>query len=222
MTVKVKICGIKNADDAQAACENGADSVGFVFVKETPRYVSKEEVSGILKCISSPIRERVFFTGLFKDDSLESIVSIVSGCGLDRVQLQGTESPADCEFIKKKTGASIMKVFKVYDSVLPNGRYMPGDYEAADYFVFDTFHPYMSGGTGLRFDWDALVKAKPGLLKPFFLAGGLNPSNVAAAVRTVGPHGVDVSSGVEEFPGKKDIKLLKEFIKNAKEVKNSG
>lgn len=215
--VKVKICGIKNPGDALAACENGADYIGLIFVEGTPRYASQEDALEILKGIPSAIREKVSITGLFKDEDPAKVISIVTGCGLDHVQLQGAESPADCESIKKKTGARIMKVFKVYDSVLPNGSYKPADYDAADYFVFDTFHPYMSGGTGLRFDWDALIKAKPGISRPFFMAGGLNPSNVAEAVRAVRPYGVDVSSGVEEFPGKKDLNLMKEFIKNAKE-----
>ena len=216
--VKVKICGITCLEDAISARENGADNLGFIFVKGTPRCVHPDDVSRILKGMPPGMDGSGGITVLFKDEDPEKVISVVSACGVDYIQLQGEESPEYCDLIKKRTGSSIMKVFKVYDSIIPNGAYMPGDYAAADYFVFDTFHPYMPGGTGLRFDWDVIVKEKSRLSRPFFLAGGLDASNVAEAVKFIRPYGVDVSSGVEKFPGNKDTGLMKEFIKNAKEA----
>lgn len=216
--VKVKICGITCLEDAVSARENGADNLGFIFVKGTPRCVHPDDVSRILKDMPPGMDTSSGITVLFENEDPERVISVVSACGADHVQLQGEESPGYCGLIKERTGSSILKVFKVYDSIIPNGAYMPGDYPAADYFVFDTFHPYMPGGTGLRFDWDVIVKEKRRLSRPFFLAGGLDASNVAEAVRSVRPYGVDVSSGVEKSPGSKDAGLIKEFIKNAKQA----
>ena len=112
----------------------------------------------------------------------------------------------------------IIKVFKVDDKILPCAEYGPGSYDQADYFLFDTFHPDMAGGTGENFDWGVLNREKDRLTKPFLVAGGLDPKNVASVIKSVYPYGVDTSSGVEASPGEKDANLLKEFIKNAKET----
>ena len=118
--------------------------------------------------------------------------------------------------LKKKVDCRIAKTFKVTASGLVSGSHSPKDYDMCDYFVFDTFHPSMSGGTGETFDWKLLREESSRINKPFFVAGGLNPGNVVHAVKMLNPYGVDVSSGVESSPGKKDKRLLKEFIENAK------
>ena len=99
---------------------------------------------------------------------------------------------------------------------MPCGVFAPEDYVEADYYLFDSYHPDVAGGGGRVFDWTALGRQGRDLDKPFFVAGGLNPSNVADAVRVFHPYGVDVASGVENAPGKKDPGLLREFMKNAK------
>lgn len=214
--VKVKVCGIKDAESALAACEYGADYLGFIFVKDTPRALKKSEAAFLVKGIPKSFKKGVLTVGLFKNESPEEVVSTVLMCGLDMVQLQGEEKPEECAFIKKKAGCFVAKAFKVTPSGVDFGGHAAGCYEACDYFVFDTFHPSMSGGTGETFDWKVLAAESHSINKPFFVAGGLDPDNVKKAITALKPYGVDVSSGVESSPGKKDKKMLKEFIENAK------
>lgn len=223
MTVKVKICGITNGEDAARACESGADFIGFVFVGGASRCVDIEIVEKIVSEKLNGFKDKVVTVGLFKDEDLERACEIVHCSGLDAVQFHGEESPEYCKSFKKfmaekydARNIKIIKAFKVSDKVLPCGEFYHGDYEAADYFVFDTFHPLLDGGTGEKFDYDVLKEGAESLSRPFFVAGGLNPENVAEVVRTVCPFGVDASSGVEKKVGTKDKKLLKEFIFNAK------
>ncbi|RKY43140.1 MAG: N-(5'-phosphoribosyl)anthranilate isomerase [Candidatus Makaraimicrobium thalassicum] len=223
--VKVKICGLTNVKDASRACDYGADLLGFIFVKGTPRYV--ENIRDIISDLPPEVKNKTGRVGLFKDEELEEVARTVAGCDLDYVQLHGEERPDYCRALKNilrdrhNLSAKIIKTFKIRDRILPQGQYSPCDYEQADYFVFDTFHPEISGGTGRRFDWQVLIKERERIKKPFFIAGGLTPENVASAVKTVRPYGVDVSSGVEDLPGEKDENLLKEFIENAKKAQTA-
>jgi phosphoribosylanthranilate isomerase len=221
---KVKICGITNLDDAVKACEFGADLLGFIFVKGTPRNAEVDKVKGIVSGLPEELKDKVGKVGLFKDEDLKKVAETVISCGLDHVQLHGDESPDYCGKLKDKIWVEgdirvkIIKVFKVKEEIMPIGEYSIGDYEKADFFVFDTYHPDIAGGTGKKFNWETLNREKERINKPFFIAGGLNPENVSKAVKTARPYGVDVSSGVEKTPGVKDEKLLKEFIKNAKKA----
>jgi len=220
--VKVKICGLTNVEDAVKACEYGADLVGFIFVKDTPRYVgdAKDMIAGLPPAVKNAAGR----VGLFKDEDPAAAAETVSLCGLDHVQLHGDETPAGCRELKKilkekyDTTVTIIKTFKVAERLMLHGEYDLEDYDDADIFLFDTFHPGIPGGTGTSFDWSVLAGERDRIKKPFFIAGGLNPENVAAAVRAVHPYGVDTASGVESSPGKKDENLLKEFIQNAKKT----
>ncbi len=220
--VKVKICGITNSDDAVSACAYGADLIGFVFIEGTPRGVDKLNVKNIIKDIDVNSSRSGVKVGLFKDENKEKVSDIAVYCGLDCVQLQGEESPEYCRelkaMVKDERGRDIeiIKAFKVKDEILSHGMYVPADYLDADYFVFDTFNPDISGGTGEIFDWEVLKREVVSLKKPFFVAGGLNPGNVQDAIKVMLPYGVDVSSGIERKKGMKDVELLKEFIQNAK------
>jgi phosphoribosylanthranilate isomerase len=214
--VKVKICGIKSREDAALVCRYGADYLGFIFINGTPRCLKVDEASAIIKDVSVDMKDGVFLAGLFLNKEPEEVSSIVLECGLGMAQLQGEESPDDCAKVKKLSGCLIAKTVKVTGKILSVGPYVLSDYDMCDFFVFDTFHPLMAGGTGQRFDWKIAQSGMAAAGKPFFVAGGLNPGNVAEAVREFKPYGVDVSSGVEIDPGKKDKKLLKEFIENAK------
>ena len=216
--VKVKICGLTNLEDALAASSYGADLLGFIFIEGTPRALTKEKAKEIIDSLSGEARGKVSIVGLFKDDDVDRVIETAEFCSLDYIQLHGEESPDYCSSIKKETNCKVLKVFKVDGGIIPNGPYVTGDYIDVDYFVFDTFHPEDAGGTGMSFDWGALFASEAKIDKPFFVAGGLNPLNVAEAVSALKPYGVDVSSGVEEETAKKDSKLLKEFIKNAKEI----
>jgi len=210
--VKVKICGLTNLEDAKTAYDCGADFLGFVFIKGTPRTVKDDRF----------VREaaRRMGVGLFKDEIPKKVAETAARCDLSYIQLHGEESPEYCRELGKilVLGTKIMKVFKVGDEIIRiAGKYMPGDYNV-DYFVFDTYNPALAGGTGKTFNPKILNEAKKSINKPFFVAGGLTPANVASVVKEVGPYGVDVSSGIERVPGKKDEKLLKEFIYNAKKA----
>jgi phosphoribosylanthranilate isomerase len=218
----VKICGITNIEDAITACNYGADFLGFIFVTKSPRYITAETGKAIISGFRDENKGFKGITGLFVDETIENIIDRVLFCGLDLVQLHGSESPEFCVLLKqqlrKKHGKKIkiLKTFKIAGEILPVESYITDDYTGADYILFDTFCRVKSGGTGQVFDWKALSEKVKKIKKPFFVAGGLKIDNVAEAVRTLEPFGVDISSGVEISPGIKDPRLLKEFIKNAK------
>ncbi len=199
----VKICGITNADDARAAVEAGSDAVGFIFVPNTPRYV---EVT-VAREIAATISERVKKVGVFVDEPVEAINRIARQVSLDLVQLHGDLTRESARLVEAPT----IKVVRVRGEIdLERLR----AYNARAYLL-DTYIEGAHGGTGRTFDWDlALPVVAAGL--PVLLSGGLTPDNVAEAVRRVRPFGVDVSSGVEASPGRKDHDKVRAFIANAK------
>ena len=203
MSVKVKICGITNVEDAQAAVAAGADLLGFVFAEESPRRVTVEQAAEIARVVP-PFVLRV---GLFVNAPPELVMEAMMRCGLQLLQFHGDETPEYC----RQFGAMSMKAFRVKDA--DSLRALP-DYPT-DAWLLDAFVPGQRGGTGHSFNWDLAIEAMK-LGKPVFLAGGLTPENVADAVRKVQPYGVDVSSGVESAPGKKDHAKVRAFIEAAK------
>ena len=205
MSVKVKICGITNAPDALAALEGGADVLGFVFYENSPRHISVRDAAKIIRELP-PFAVKA---GVFVDASEDLVMRAIGDCGLNLLQFHGSETPEYCT----QFGLMSMKAFRVRDSeslkILPT--------YSTEAWLLDAFVADKVGGTGERFNWDLAVEAvKFG--RPVFLAGGLTPVNVAEAVRKVRPYGVDVSSGVEAEPGKKDHQKVREFIKAAKDV----
>ncbi|MFH1799085.1 MAG: phosphoribosylanthranilate isomerase [Candidatus Omnitrophota bacterium] len=221
--VKVKICGITNAEDALRAGSYGADLAGFIFIKNTPRYIGDKK--DIILNLPESLKKTMLKVGLFQDEDAKKVAESVIYCGLDYVQLQGGESPEYCAFLKNILQQAkypclikIIKAFKIKDRIFSvSGIYDVLSYrDIVDYFVFDTFHPVLAGGTGVTFNADILIKEKESIKKPFFIAGGLTPDNAAEIIKRFNPYGVDVSSGVEKILGKKDESLLKEFIANAK------
>lgn len=203
MSVKVKICGITNVEDAQAAITAGADLLGFVFYDQSPRHVTVEQAAAIARIVP-PYVVRV---GLFVNAPEEQISEALSACGLQLLQFHGDEKPEFC----RQFPAMSMKAFRVKDA--GTIRSLP-DFPT-DAWLLDAFVPGQRGGTGHSFNWELAVEAVQ-LGKPVFLAGGLTPENVAEAVRVVRPFGVDVSSGVESAPGKKDHAKVRAFIAAAK------
>jgi len=220
--VKIKICGLTNINDVLNAHFYGADLLGFIFVENTPRYVS--DIKNILSYFPLEKRKKVNIVGLFRDTDINYILEKIGGLGFDFVQLHGDESPGYCLLLKEKfknkfnESIKIIKTFKINkNSLLLNEKYDIIDYEKnIDFFLFDTYHPSLSGGTGLRFDLQCLGKIKQKINKPFFIAGGFNPDNVINAIKEINPYGIDISSGVEKKIGIKDKSLLERFIKNAK------
>jgi phosphoribosylanthranilate isomerase len=199
MSVKVKICGITSVADALEAAEAGADLIGLMFYERSPRYVTFARAAEIAKALP-PFISRV---GVFVNPDADTVMRAIGECGLSLLQFHGEEAPAFCT----QFGLMSMKAFRVRDAdsllALP-------DYET-DAYLLDAYAPDAHGGTGAKFNWDLAIAAKQHG-RPIFLAGGLTPENVAEAVKQVMPFGVDVSSGVESAPGKKDPAKVRAFI----------
>jgi phosphoribosylanthranilate isomerase len=202
--VKVKVCGITNQRDAEAAAVYGADALGFVFAP-SPRRLAPQLAKKIVKALGPFISS----VGVFVNEKPSEIMAIVEEVGLTAVQLHGDESAAS---LKKISGVRVIKAFRVAKTV---DLYEVRGY-SPDAFLFDAKVEGAYGGTGNSFDWK-IMKNFDGKA-PFILSGGLNPSNVREAIAVARPYAVDVSSGVERQPGTKDADLIKEFIKNAKQV----
>jgi len=200
--VRVKICSITNLEDAEAAVSFGADALGFIFAK-SPRRISPQKA----KRITRSLGPWVTAVGVFVDEDVNVIRRIASECALHGVQLHGSESVSK---IRGLSSYSVIKTFHVSESL----DWKKTKNSPADAFLFDTCAPGRWGGTGIRFDWN-LLKSRS-FDKPFIVSGGLNPGNVGRVIHELSPYGVDVSSGVERSPGKKDRKLLREFLQNAK------
>lgn len=200
--VRVKICGITSLRDALDAVACGADALGFVFYERSPRRIAPEEAAAIIAALP-PLVSKV---GVFVDSGLAEITDIVSFCKLDLVQLHGEESPELCEALFPR----VIKAFRVAGS---GGLADIGKYRASAYLL-DTYVPDAVGGTGQTFDWEG-ARAISAAYR-VILAGGLTPGNVQQAIQVVNPYGVDVSTGVEASPGRKDIALMRAFISAAK------
>jgi phosphoribosylanthranilate isomerase len=201
---KIKICGLTREEDVVFAADKGADFLGFIFVPSTPRFIEPERAAAITASIRQR-DQRPKLVGVFRDASADYVREIASVVGLDFVQLHGTESDQDV----RAMGIPAIKSFRVGDT-LPDTTAHP----AADWLLFDSFEERRAGGTGRRFDW-SLLAAYP-RTKPFFLAGGLSPENVAAAISLARPDAIDVSSGVELEPGVKDHARIDELIKRVR------
>ncbi len=203
MSVTVKICGITSVEDALAAAEAGADAVGLMFYEKSPRFVALETAAAIVRALPPHVAR----VGVFVNASEAAVGEAIAACGLTILQFHGEETPEYCRSFPVMT----MKAFRVKDAksldLLPE--------YATDAWLLDAYAAGALGGTGERFNWDLAVASQK-LGRPIFLAGGLTPENVAEAVRQVRPFGVDVSSGVESAPGKKDAAKVRAFIAAAK------
>ena len=202
--VKVKICGITNVDDALHACACGADALGLVFYAESPRCVTPLQAREIV----SALPPFVTTVGLFVNEAPRRVREIAADCGLDVIQLHGDEGPMECDIAPRR----VIKALRVKDAASLAGH----ETFQVSALLLDAWVAGAYGGTGERFNWE--LAAEVARLRPVILAGGLTAENVAAAVRTVRPYGVDVSSGVEASPGRKDPEKVEAFIRNAKSV----
>jgi len=205
LIVKVKICGITNYEDAAAAMDMGADLLGFNFYPKSPRFVPPEKAMQIINKLPGFID----IAGVFVNDSLENIQKTISLCRLDWVQLHGDESPQFCRSFLS-LNVKTMKALRVKDQ---------NDIEQAENFftdaiLLDAFHPENYGGTGMSFDWNIVGH----IGKRVFLAGGINPDNAASAVK-LGVYGIDICSGIEAAPGKKDHKKMRKLFENIRHLR---
>jgi len=201
--VRVKICGITNIEDALTAVAAGADALGFVFYEKSPRYVTPLKVQQIL----SLLPPFVTTVGLFVNEPLDRVRQIIMMTRLQVVQFHGDESPEDCRLDECR----VIKALRVKNEESLKGA---DDYPVSA-LLLDAWSGRQYGGSGKSFDWQ-LAKKLTGT-KPLILAGGLNPDNVAEAIHQVHPYAVDVSSGVEESPGRKDHQKIIQFINQVKQ-----
>jgi phosphoribosylanthranilate isomerase len=198
---KVKICGLTNVADAEAAVGLGAWALGMIFYAGSPRQCSVEEAS----VITATLRRRVELCGVFVNAHLDEVTAISEEIGLTMLQFHGEEGPSYCSEAARRTGARIIKAAQVAG---------PGDVRDLERFHVD-FHlldarspdrPTQRGGTGVTFDWD-LVSARRSKV-PLIVSGGLDSENVAAAISATGPYAIDSASGTESSPGHKDLERL--------------
>ena len=203
----VKICGITNLPDAQAAVDAGADLLGFNFYERSPRYVSPAAARKII----DQLPNHVLSVGVFVNESLPTIRSIASTSKIDELQLHGDESPDYCNQLDDH---KIIKAFRVGNMFDPQQTLE----FAVESIMLDAGHPELRGGTGTVFDWSVAVKVSE-LGKQLFLAGGLGVENVAVAIKTVRPFAVDACSALEVQPGKKDQRKVAEFVAAVRNVK---
>ena len=206
--VKVKVCGITNLEDAMKAVELGADFLGFNFYPPSPRYIAPAKARRIVRRLP----ERISVVGVFVNEPEEKMLEIARAVGLDYLQLHGDESP---EMISRLRPAfPVIKALRVQKTFRPA---QLAQFKRASAFLLDGFQPRRYGGTGKTFDWSVARRANRN--GRIFLAGGLTPQNVAAAIRAARPYAVDVCSGVEARPGKKDparIKAMMQAIQNSR------
>ncbi|MBJ3785684.1 phosphoribosylanthranilate isomerase [Devosia sediminis] len=206
----VKICGIKTYDMLDVAIAAGADMVGFMHFPRSPRHVSIDELGGLISAARGRIESCVV---LVNPDN--SSVAEVAALGPDWIQLHGPETPHRVEAIRAEAGVEIMKALPI--GAAEDVAHVADFTEVADRVLLDAKPPKGAdrpGGLGESFDWSLLKALDPAI--PFMLSGGLTPDNVAEAIRSVRPLGVDVSSGVERAPGVKDRRLIEAFIRNAR------
>lgn len=200
--IRVKICGITNVEDALQACACGADALGLVFYPQSPRCVTPQQARAIIQALP-PL---VSVVGLFVNEEPRRIRQLADECGLDVIQLHGDEGADACDFAPRRS----IKALRVKDAASLGGH----EAYRTSALLLDAWVAGAYGGTGERFNWD--LAADIARSRPVILAGGLTPDNVAAAVNAVQPYGVDVSSGVESAPGRKDPVKVAAFIRHAK------
>lgn len=205
--VRVKVCGITNLNDARASVEAGAYALGFNFYPKSPRYLPPLEAAEIIR----QLPEGVFAVGVFVNEpDVIAIQTAANTAGIHAAQLHGDESPSFCNSLND---LFTIKALRVGDSFRPA--------EAAsfetDAVLLDTFSPELRGGTGEAFDWTIAARTKE-FVKKLYLAGGLNATNVEEAIKTVQPYAVDVCSGVESSPGRKDPAKLCAFMDAIRKV----
>jgi phosphoribosylanthranilate isomerase len=211
MTVQVKICGVNDADAFDAAVAYGADLVGFVFYPPSPRAVTPPQAAALSgRHHGGPLR-----VGLFVDPLDEEIARALTAVPLDLLQLHGSEDVARCRAVRARFGVPVMKALGI--AATADLEALDDFAPAVDRFLLDAKPSpgaTLPGGNAAAFDWTLLASSK--VAKPWLLAGGLTPDNVADAIRTSGARAVDVSSGVERSRGRKEPLLIRSFIARAK------
>lgn len=206
MSIKIKICGITNIDDALDALELGADYLGFNFYPDSPRYLPFNKASALFQ----EIPENIGKVGIFVNANVQKVIDIATELNLDFLQFHGDELPEYCNSFARPF---IKSIHPQNTEDFKNLAQFEADYILIDAHVENSY-----GGTGVVSNWDLAREAKS--YKPIFLSGGLNCDNIEIAIASVQPFAVDVASGVEQSPGKKDYRKMEEFIKKARRAGN--
>lgn len=199
---KVKVCGMTNLADATQAADLGAWAIGLIHHPESPRFVGP----AVAEEIGAALKRRCEIAGVFVNSPLEEVVDAAERENLTLLQFHGEEGPSFCTEAARRTGAKVMKAMRVTSAA---------DVKAAeafrtDFHLFDAYRHGLHGGTGKSFDWDLVVNRRSKV--PMVLAGGLTPENVSDAIERVRPYAVDVVSGVEAEPGRKDPAKVEAFL----------
>jgi len=202
---RIKICGMTRLADALCAVEAGVDGLGFIFYRKSPRYIEPAQAQAIVGRLP-PLVDAV---GVFVDEELRRVAEIVRDCGLNLVQLHGSESPAYCREL-----ATLVPCCKLLKAIRVGAQTTAAEIARYDDvvqgYLLDTYQKNSVGGTGRPFDWTLIAPLH--LRNPFLLAGGLECGNVRAALEQVQPYGVDANSGVEDAPGAKNHQLIHRFV----------
>jgi phosphoribosylanthranilate isomerase len=211
MALSIKICGLRTPEALDVALESGADLVGFVFFRPSPRHVGLEAA----RMLGSRVQGRAGKVALTVNATDDTLRDIVAALQPDMLQLHGTEPPERVAVVRSRFGLPVMKALPIAErrDLSPIRMYA----KVADWLIFDARAPKKAtrpGGLGKPFNWTLLKGVNPGI--PYMLSGGLDASNVAAALRITRAPGVDVSSGVERAPGKKDPNKIRAFIRAAR------
>ena len=204
--MRVKICGITQAQQGVTIAQLGATALGFICVERSPRYITPQQIQTIIELLPAKIDT----VGVFADATPEAINQAIAIANLSAVQLHGAESPNFCRQLRQiiPSGIEIIKAFRIKTaaSLAETTAY----FDCVDTFLLDAYHPQMLGGTGKTLNWLDLKQFKPPI--PWMLAGGLTLDNITDALTQLQPDGIDLSSGVERSPGDKDINKVTQLF----------
>ncbi|MGB3310454.1 MAG: phosphoribosylanthranilate isomerase [Nodosilinea sp.] len=206
--MRVKICGITQAEQAIAIARHGATHLGFICVPQSPRYLTPDAIATITQALDAAgvVTKTV---GVFADAPTAEMGAVARQANLSHLQLHGQETPEQCQqLLAELPGIFLIKAIRVRTAADLGWAETYAPY--VDALLLDAYHPHQLGGTGLTLDWEALVSFRPAC--PWMLAGGLTPENVSTALATLNPGGIDLSSGVEQHPGIKDLALVQHLF----------
>ena len=196
--MRVKICGITKPDQGKAIASLGATTLGFICVSQSPRYIKPEKIKEIIQHLPPEIQT----IGVFANATLDEISLVLNQAPLTGIQLHGQETPSFCqEFKARFSGIELIKALRIKD--IHSLSHCDSYSQCIDTLLLDAYHPHLLGGTGNTLNWDSLSHWQPKI--PWFLAGGLSPENILDALSHLKPDGIDLSSGVEEKPGDKNL-----------------
>jgi phosphoribosylanthranilate isomerase len=204
-TTRIKFCGITRRLDAELAAELGAWAIGMIFWQGSPRAIDVPRAVGVARAV----KRRVEVVGVFVNPRLDEVVGVADAVGLTIVQLHGQEGPVFCSEIARRTGCRVIKAARVRS----RAEIQALESFHTDYHLLDSHVPGVAGGSGETFAWELARAHRPKV--PLILSGGLTADNVAAAIDVVAPFAVDVASGVERSPGRKDADKLRRFARAA-------